>query len=431
MSMSAANGRFVSYSINREDVYLNRLFGEQAAGFFVDVGAAHPMFENDTKALYDRGWNGINIEPNAEFFDLLAAERPRDRNLNMAVSGSTGELTFYQVVGTGLSTVDVGEAERARGKGFEVIERRVATDTLGHILEASGATAIDILKVDVEGSELRVLQSNDWARFRPRVILVEATFPETPVRRPDEVTPYLETQGYRRSFFDGLNDYYVEHGFDVPSHAFEPPVNVFDRFVPHAEVLMTAARDSLQDQVTALREEQANAQAYTASLTEALEAVRTALSAEQGNAAQLQSNAQAYSTSLQEALEVQRVAIADYARQLRQLHHIAEARATDLGRASAEIIMIRQRSATMAADLDTALSREAAMHAQLAQAGLETAALAAHLHGKAHAMAVEVELGRQQIHRLQHSTSWRITRPLRALKRPGRSMRILFGRKPD
>ncbi|HLB99326.1 MAG TPA: FkbM family methyltransferase, partial [Acetobacteraceae bacterium] len=66
---------FVSYSANYEDVILNRVFGSRNSGFYIDVGAAHPLYENDTRALYDRGWRGINIEPNATFYRELVAER--------------------------------------------------------------------------------------------------------------------------------------------------------------------------------------------------------------------------------------------------------------------------------------------------------------------------------------------------------------------
>ena len=118
------------YSANHEDVILNRVFGGRNCGFYVDVGAAHPLFENDTKALYDRGWRGTNIEPNPAFFHELMAQRPGDRNINAAVSDAPGEITYHEVVGTGLSTCDPDEADRAAAKGFEVVQYPVTAVTL-------------------------------------------------------------------------------------------------------------------------------------------------------------------------------------------------------------------------------------------------------------------------------------------------------------
>src|SRR5262249_38822514 len=151
----ATRGPFISYSTNFEDVILNRVFQGQDRGFFVDVGAAHPVFENDLKALYDRGWRGINVEPIVAFFRELAAQRPEDRNLNVAVSQSAGEIVVHEVVGTGLSTCDPASMEHARQQGYEVIPRTISTLPLRNILtEAEAPKDIGVLKVDVEGLEL-------------------------------------------------------------------------------------------------------------------------------------------------------------------------------------------------------------------------------------------------------------------------------------
>jgi FkbM family methyltransferase len=236
---------FVSFSANAEDVILHRLFGNRDNGFYVDVGAAHPVFENDTKALYDRGWSGINIEPNPALFAQLESARPRDRNLALALSDAEGSLPYWEVVGTGLSTCDAEEAERARGKGFEVSEHTVRCTTLARVLSDANVTCLDVLKIDVEGFELRVLRGNDWTQYRPSVIVVEVTYPETPVRRPDNVRPLLERHGYAFAYFDGLNDFFVDQTFRVPGNAFRPS-NVFDRVVHHNMVTLREHADALE-----------------------------------------------------------------------------------------------------------------------------------------------------------------------------------------
>ena len=416
MSKPAAPKPFVSYSANREDVYINRVFAAQPTGFYVDVGAAHPMYENDTRALYERGWSGINIEPNEEFFGLLAEARPRDRNLRLVVSDEPGELVFHQVIGTGLSTADSGEAGRARERGHEVAERRVAADTLRHILDEAAPNAIDLLKVDVEGFELKVLQSNDWTRFRPHLVLVEATFPDTPVRRPDLVTPYLEAQGYRRVFFDGLNDYFTEQGFEPPPDAFDRPVNVFDHFQPLAEVELAHARDFLVGKVDSLEAERGHLQANARALQAASDAATAALNEQRANA-------QTYALSLQAALDAS-------TKDRRRLQQLAEAQSTDLVRASAELVAMRERSSALARELDAALDNVAGMGGALDRSRAETAEIQSRLaQGKDSAATIAHE-HRQELGLMLRSTSWRVTRPLRALRRPGRTLRILLGRSP-
>jgi FkbM family methyltransferase len=260
-----ARNAFTSYSLNFEDVMLHRLFTGRGPGFYVDVGAGHPRWENDTCALHEAGWRGINVEPNETFFRALQDARPDDRNLCLALSDEVAsEILYYEVLGTGLSTCDEALAQAHELRGHKVRLRRVPVSTLAHILDEAGAPAVDVLKVDVEGLEERVLAGNDWERFRPRVVLVEATFPESPERRPTGVRTFLETRGYRFGYFDGLNDFYLEQNFDDRG-AFALPPNVFDGFTLRKIVDLCAAVESLQGEFH-------SAQSYATSL----EAIRTA-----------------------------------------------------------------------------------------------------------------------------------------------------------
>ncbi|WP_052213594.1 FkbM family methyltransferase [Belnapia sp. F-4-1] len=369
---------FLSYSANNEDVILNRVFGGQAHGFFVDVGAAHPLYENDTRALYDRGWRGINIEPTAAFFHELVAQRPRDINLNVAVSDAPGELVFHEVVGTGLSTGNADDASRAAAAGFEVVRHTVPARTLRDILQEAAPPDIDVLKVDVEGFELKVMQSNDWDRFRPRVILAEGTFPASPMRRQDGVADYLAAQGYRHVYFDGLNDFYVERNFAPPPEAFDRPPNVFDRYVPYSQHDLVRARAALEAQVEDLQLERENAGRRIASLDDELtrrDAAHAALSA-----------------------------------QLHRAEVAAEAQGVDLHHARSELAAMRSRCEALSAELDGVT-----MQLMLAQA-------------RPALQMTETDRIARELHNVYASTSWRITRPMRALARPRRSLGILFGR---
>ena len=86
---------FVSYSLNFEDVILHRLFSDGQIGFYVDVGAGHPRLENDMFAFYQRGWSGINIEPDDGLHAALTEARPRDTNLRVALSDRLGGGLAY------------------------------------------------------------------------------------------------------------------------------------------------------------------------------------------------------------------------------------------------------------------------------------------------------------------------------------------------
>ena len=109
---------FISYAQNLEDVVLYRALKHVERGFYIDVGAWHPTIDSVTRAFYDRGWRGINVEPNPEYFQLLREERPKDINLNAAVGTYKGKVVFYEVLHTGLSSVNKDYADLAAKAGF-------------------------------------------------------------------------------------------------------------------------------------------------------------------------------------------------------------------------------------------------------------------------------------------------------------------------
>jgi hypothetical protein len=68
-------------------------------------GAGHPHFKNDTFLLYQRGWRGINIEPDYGFHAALMEERPRDINLRVVLSDRPRENKRLPTAG--LDQIDV------------------------------------------------------------------------------------------------------------------------------------------------------------------------------------------------------------------------------------------------------------------------------------------------------------------------------------
>lgn len=201
---------FISRSINGEDQLLDTLFGNQDTGFFVDVGANLPILGNDTYALYQRGWRGINVDPCLKAYQALVAERPEDVNLHLAVSDVPGELMFYEIQGFNMqSTCDLELAMAYLAKGYRFVAHKVEARTLASIMEEHAPAEIDFLKIDVEHFEYRVLKSNDWTRFRPKLIMVECMEPLHGEPYGPEADTLLTTVGYKWVHDDGGNAWYL------------------------------------------------------------------------------------------------------------------------------------------------------------------------------------------------------------------------------
>lgn len=161
------------YGQEGEDIALRRIFQKQNTGFFVDVGCFHPVKYNNTYLLYKKGWRGINIdidEIKIQGFNWL---RRKDINIAQAVSDKKGVMEywtngFYSLV----NTLDNGVASQRDGYRKMSVE----TDTLSNIIDQTKYKdqPLDLLCIDAEGHDLVVLQSLDFKRYRPGVVVVES-----------------------------------------------------------------------------------------------------------------------------------------------------------------------------------------------------------------------------------------------------------------
>lgn len=222
---------FVSYAQNFEDVMLYRALKGVKKGFYIDVGANDPIIDSVTKAFYERGWHGVNIDPSPISYAKLVAARPRDVNLNIAVGGKAGSLTFYDVAVSGWSTLDKTVAESHKANGTQVNERDVQVQRLLDICEEYAQGEIHFLKIDVEGAEDLVFEGMVFEKHRPWILVVEATMPNSPILSECRWERGVLESGYHYVYFDGLNRYYVADEHRELGEAFTLPPNVFDDFV--------------------------------------------------------------------------------------------------------------------------------------------------------------------------------------------------------
>lgn len=226
---------WVSYAQNAEDVRLNRAFAGQPSGFYIDVGANSPTYLSVTKHFYDMGWSGINVEPAPEPFALIETARKRDINLNLGCSNHQGTLTLHTAHGSasGLSSFTAKEVAIHEEKGFAFDAVTVNVVTLASICEEHvNDRQIDFMSIDVEGHEREVLEGADFSRFRPRVVVIEATLPNTTVSTHERWEDLILSRDYAFAVFDGLNRYYVRREDENLMTVVALAPNIFDDYVP-------------------------------------------------------------------------------------------------------------------------------------------------------------------------------------------------------
>ncbi len=180
-------------------------------GFYVDVGAGHPVFDNVSFAFYLAGWRGVCVEPNPALAALARAVRPRDQLYEGLCGATAGEATLYlQREFHGLSTTVAEHAQAAEKEVNRSAEAvTLPMTTLADLCEQHAPASFEFLKIDVEGAEADVLRGADFSRFRPKIIVVEAIKPLTLAPAWDEWEPLLARHRYFSVWDDELNRYYV------------------------------------------------------------------------------------------------------------------------------------------------------------------------------------------------------------------------------
>jgi FkbM family methyltransferase len=246
------NTSVLSYAQNREDVLLARVLEEIDHGFYIDVGSNDPNTLSVTRAFYEKGWNGINIEPSPFYYSRCSQYRPRDINLETALGATAGEAVFYEIEDTGLSTLSKEEADRHREANWKVQTRTVKIERLDRVWEHHVKGPVHFLKIDVEGWEKEVLLGADFQVHRPWVILIESVGPLSTVETHEQWEDILLSQGYNFVHADGLNRFYLaaEHHELTPRFAYPPNPN--DGWISATEDELRKEADILRAQRDAL-----------------------------------------------------------------------------------------------------------------------------------------------------------------------------------
>lgn len=268
---------FVSYAQNFEDVILHRVLADVERGTYVDVGAQHPIRDSVTRAFYERGWRGINIEPVDDWHKLLCVDRPEDINLKLVMGAQAGSTEIYSVANTGLSTTDISMAREHAASGIVVAGSVALVRTLTDVIDEAGLQHIHFLKIDVEGGEEQVLRGLDLSRVRPWVLVVEATLPNTRKDVSAQWSDLILDAGYEDVYFDGLNRFYLAREHMRLADRFHAPPNCFDRFVRYEEwqageevrklkVAAGTAHDAVASLTAELASEKARSEANAAAL---------------------------------------------------------------------------------------------------------------------------------------------------------------------
>jgi FkbM family methyltransferase len=192
-------GRF-SFSQHAEDLIAESYLTDVTEGFYVDIGAHHPVRLSNTYRFYRKGWKGINVDPNPAAIDKFRARRPQDINIEAGIASVAGTMTYFMFDTPEVNTISESMALKQAADGYKLIGKRsVEVLTLASLLDRHLASnqEIDLLSIDVEGLDTEVLESNNWKKYCPRLILVELNDADVRGALESSTARYLMSKNYR------------------------------------------------------------------------------------------------------------------------------------------------------------------------------------------------------------------------------------------
>ena len=187
------------WSQEGEDILLKRIFANKKNGFYVDVGAHHSSrFSNTYKLYKENYWSGVNIDPSLSSYLNLKKKRKRDININVGISDKKEILKFYSFNEGALNTFNLKKKNQLKLNYKLKKTERIQCKKLSEVLDGclKKDIKIDLLTIDTEGYDLKVLKSNNWNKYLPDYIIVEISSSALDEIMKDSITKFLKKRCY-------------------------------------------------------------------------------------------------------------------------------------------------------------------------------------------------------------------------------------------
>ncbi len=207
------NDAKLSYSQCGEDIILNIIFNSKKDGFYIDIGANNPKIQSNTYLLYLNGWKGINIDALPNSMDSFKKIRSKDINIEKAISNIEENLTYFKFENSFYNTLNESAIDRIKLHSPLVEKLPIKTTTLSNLLDNYEIKDIDFFSIDVEGLDLQVLMSNNWTKYRPKVIIIESFSGSINNLQEDNVYKYLLNLNYDYFCSTPTNAFFLDIDF--------------------------------------------------------------------------------------------------------------------------------------------------------------------------------------------------------------------------
>lgn len=191
----------IGFAKSGEDLQLKKLINNNEPGVYLDIGCWDPIKASNSYYFSVRKWKGICIDPNPELKQLYKKFRPNDIFINKGISSNSNyELKYYMLGNDFKSSMNTFDKDFLINNNLldKVTKSiNVPTTRIDTILSEnySSNERLDFFDIDVEGLDLEVLKTNNWNKYRPKIILIESNLGLQDDMYSD-ITKYLESVNY-------------------------------------------------------------------------------------------------------------------------------------------------------------------------------------------------------------------------------------------
>lgn len=198
----------MSYSQNNEENLIAQVFDGKTDGRFLDIGAYDAKLLSNTRALYERGWSGVMVEPSPGPMTTLLKEYGNDPRITLVMAAVTKCAGMVKMHATddAISTSSEVALKIWQDDGYKFYGSFLAQSITLELLVYLFGVNFDFIDIDVEGGSADLFLAALTFPLRPRLYCVEHD------HRHAELVPIAAKKGYRELARNGENCLFVRDG---------------------------------------------------------------------------------------------------------------------------------------------------------------------------------------------------------------------------
>jgi FkbM family methyltransferase len=208
------------YSQNGEDLILidiiRKLKFPQSEQFYLDIGANHPKELSNSYLFYQNGFSGVLVEPDPLLAKALLKERPNDKIIHAGI-GPNSVQDFYIMSNHTLNTFSKEEADNycKMDIGYSVKSTlKIELLDINTVIKNNFSTYPEIISIDVEGYEMKILDTFDFKKYKPAIFCIE-TYSWRENRIVTEIINLMTNSGYKVYITLGANTIFLREDLNI------------------------------------------------------------------------------------------------------------------------------------------------------------------------------------------------------------------------